>query len=294
MPDRIAVIGNCQASTIAEGLKALSPKTTVDPFTVNSFATSDAREGAIAALERYDLILSQNLTQFRLGPLTSDRLKEKFPDIVFFPQIAFTGFHPDTFYLLYKKRALDSVTGKYHSLLVAAAFFIGIPPDRTARLFNTYIFSCSGYFDEYEMAKSFLLSHAADLGYDLMEAFDEWQATGPFMHTINHPKVRVLSGIAVKIAARIGIDVTGTAENIPDRLLPSVVLPVYPALADRLGMSGDTNFKLSERSGAKTADILTLEEYIHETYRIYAGYPREAFQMPRIKRARAILRRELV
>src|SRR5579863_2215335 len=97
MPDRIAVVANCQVQGIAASLNALSPGISVDPIFVNRLTTEELRADAVASLDRYDLILSQNMTQARFGSLRREVLEQRFSNVFFFPQIIFRGFHPDDY-----------------------------------------------------------------------------------------------------------------------------------------------------------------------------------------------------
>ncbi len=294
MPDSVALIGNCQLAGIVDCLRLLSPKTKFDCFSLPALKTNRLRLDAVGSLKKYDLIISHVLTHQRYGPFSQERLTQRFPNVVFFPQIIFGGFHPDDSTLPYEGRSLGSPAGGRHSLLLAAAFALGIPPERAARLFNAYIFARLGYFEEYDLAKSVLLSFASKLGYDLSTSIDEWRKAGPFMHLPVHPSIRVLADIAARVAKKAGIPIEGSAENAPDRLMRGVIAPVYPVLAKRLGLGGSTSFKLSERGGADPDTHMSLEEFARQVYRIYADYPRESFDSPRFKKVRSILREECV
>jgi hypothetical protein len=293
MPDTIAIIGNCQIPGIAACLEALSPKVKISRFLVNQLHTEEERLNAVRNLRKYDLVLSHNFTDARFGPLKREALERQIPKIVFFPQIVFHGFHPDDASLNHQGRWLASPIGTHHSLLLAAAFRCEIPPERAARLFNSYVFARLGYFDEYEAAKSVLLSYASELGFDLSASLADWQSSGPFMYIPTHPAIRVISDISIKVAKKAGIPISGSISNLEDRLSSNVILPVYPALAKRLGLIGSTTFKLSKRQASAESDQnMTLEEFATESYKIYATYPKKVFSSDRFAKVRKILREE--
>jgi hypothetical protein len=294
MPDRIAVVANCQAQGIVACLRALLPTLSIDPFYLNRLTTQQLRRDAIVSLKRYDLILSQNMTHARFGPFTREGMERRFSNIVFFPQIIFRGFHPDDSDLEHNGRRLRSPLDNHHSLLLAATFRMNIAPERAVDLFNAYIFARLEYFDEYDLAKSSLVSYAGTLGYDLASSIDEWKRSGPFMYLPTHPSLRVLSDIAGKVVAKAGIPVTGSIENLSDILMSGLILPVYPALAKRLGFTGSTSIRLGARKGSGPDDKLSLAEFARQSYRLYTTYPKEVFDAPRIKAIRAILREERV
>jgi polysaccharide biosynthesis acetyltransferase WcbI-like protein len=292
MPNTVAVIGNCQSWGMVDCLTALCPQTTFSRFAVNSLRNEQLRLEALPALKQHDLILAQNFTDKRFGAFSRDALVQEFSNVTFFPQIMFGGFHPDDYCLELDGKPLKSPIGDHHSLLLAAGFRLGIPPERVINLFNAYVFARLGYFDEFELSRSVLLSHASDLGYDLSATLDEWLATGVFMHMPHHPSIRVLSDVAKKVAAKAGIPITGSTNKVPDRLKQGVVLPVYPPLARRLGLTGSTSFKLSKYEGRGRDSKLELEEFIQKSYQMYAQYPRKVFDIPRLHKARTVLQRE--
>jgi Polysaccharide biosynthesis enzyme WcbI len=293
MPDTIAIIGNCQIPGVAACLEALSPTVKIDQFHLNKLCTEGQRLGAVENLRKYDLVLSHNLTHARFGPLKRAALEQQISKIVFFPQIFFHGFHPDDAPLRHEGKSLASPLGSHHSLLLAAAYMCEIPPERAVRLFNSYIFACLGYFDEYEVAKSVLLSHASELGFDLSACLVDWQSSGPFMYIPRHPMLRVISDLSIMVAKKAGIPISGSIPDMEDRLSSNVILPVYPALAKRLGLTGSTTFKLSKRQASGVnAKNMRLEQFAKKCFRIYATYPKKVFSDDRFAKVRKILREE--
>jgi len=123
---------------------------------------------------------------------------------------------------------------------------------------------------------------------------EEWRASGIFMHMPHHPSISVLSDIAKRVATKAGIPITGSTENVPDRLKQGLVMPVYPALARRFGLTGSTSFKLGKHEGRRRDVELSLEKFIHRSYLVYAKYPRKAFENARLNKARIILHRECI
>jgi hypothetical protein len=292
MPDTIAVIGNCQTESVVECLRALSPRAKIDRFFVNHMGSERSRLDAVASLKKYDLILSHNMTDARFGPFAREALEQQFSNVVFFPQIIFGGFHPDAATLVHEGRVWASPLGSPHSLLLAAAFRLKIPPERAVKLFNAYIFARLGYFAEYDLAKSALLNFASELGYDLSAAIDEWQSTGSFMYIPKHPTLRVLAHISARIAIKAGLPITGSTAGLIDLLGFNVCLPVFPALAKRLGLPGSTTFKLKGKRFSTEVRKWSLEEFARQSYNLYSSYPREIFNSPRFRTVRITVRDE--
>lgn len=285
MPD-IAVLGNCQAPSIAHILRRIVPGASVTTFPLSEIHDDAARKYTAESLQDFDVVFTQPLSQPKHGPLRVAEIQAGTSKVVLYPEIIFKGFHPD-FIGISGGAKVQSAAMEYHSCLVAAAFVRGIPAGEVPSHFNAFNFARLGYFQEYDAGKEFLRSRAASIGYDIAPAFREWEKEGIFMHTPNHPKLHVLMSVAAKAAqkAELPFDLEA-ATGMQDRLSRKVCLPVYPALAKRLRVSIDPEFAVGERKARRTFD---LKQYITETYELYASAPKNFFEQKAIQRAAAIL-----
>jgi hypothetical protein len=282
----IAVVGNCQAPPIADVLTRIVSGASVTTFPLSEIHDDAARERAAESLQHFDFVFMQPLSQPKHGPLRAAEIQAGNSNVVLYPEIIFKGFHPD-FIGTSGGGKVHSAAMEYHSCLVAAAFVRGIPVEQVGSLFNAFNFAKLGYFQEYDAGKEFLLSRAAVVGYDLAPALREWEKEEIFMHTPNHPKLHVLISVAAKAAEKASLrpDIHA-ADGMPDRLSRKVCLPVYPAIAKRLRLSGTLEFGVGEQKARRT---FALEKYVTETYELYASAPKSFFEQKPIQRAAAIL-----
>jgi hypothetical protein len=235
----------------------------------------------------YDIVFSQPHENAKTGPLAFGELQRRHSHVVGYPQIMFSGFHPD-FIGGGTGTRVSSAARSYHSVIVAAAYANGIAVGEVGRLFNPLTFARLGYYKEYQSGKHYLLSKAQELGYDLKDDFGEWEAGGVFMHTPNHPAIHVLARVAARAAERAGLPTNGeSTDDVDDRLGRRVRLPVYPAIAKRLKLDPKPNFRVQDGDGVRVFD---LPEYISVTYEMYASATGSFFAHPRIQRVAGALR----
>lgn len=142
-------------------------------------------------------------------------------------------------------------------------------------------------------ARDFLLQVGAECRLDLAAALDDWHRRGPFMHTINHPRIVACAGIAHAAAARLGlVDPAGPPPEPPfDPLASDTIWPVYPEIAEELGVPGSLLFKRISRPieplGNRT--WLPLPDFLGESFAMYRTYPAGAFSGGEVARARDVL-----
>lgn len=114
---------------------------------------------------------------------------------------------------------------------------------------------------------------------DLEGAFDRWVTHGCFAYTVNHPKLLVLSSIAEAILNKLCLSPSSMLrrpeEFLPDQLSKIVVWPVYPEIAEKLGLEGNYIFKIGNQR-------LTLREYIEGSFKCYNTYVYDELRCSRI------------
>lgn len=88
------------------------------------------------------------------------------------------------------------------------------------------------------------------------------------MYSINHPKIRVLFGIARKITENLGIEAPRGALLPADNLAFASGFAVYPEIGENLGVEGSYLFKTYD-----SYRQFGLEEYIAGCFQVYAQYP---------------------
>ena len=286
---KIGVLGNCQSGGWTNSFAALVPdaqmvSVRLDEMQAEADRTPENYERLAAQLADCDIVFSMFVGSDR-GPLATERLKEKCRTVYVLPVVGFHGFFPDSVYVFDSTgRMVNSAVGAYNSALTLACFLEGIPPERAYRLFNAYVFAELGYFDVYATERELLIRRWTEIGYDAEEAF----AASPskFMHTINHPSIGMLYTVARQALRLAGVPTVATPTLPEDTLGCYNIWPIYPVLADRLGLCGSELFQINLQ---RTID---LKEMILGSYKKYAECS-DIIPPAAVEKAREFLRAEV-
>lgn len=255
---KLAIFGNCQIPGVAACLQGLNPGLVADQFLMKQVRSLQTAEEFADRMAGYDAVLSQHCVGDRYGPLRSVELKTRVKRLITFPKVIFTGLHPDILVIG------DRSAGRfqhYHSRIIGGAYLAGVAPEKVSSLFNGDVFRRLGYFQEYEIARTYLVQSA--LGCDVgAELFPSWAATGAFMYTPNHPSIAVLRTIAEGVCRRLGAAADLSRPSPEDGLAKILRFPVYPEIAEFLGVPGDRAFVLG-------SDEMSLDQVVGEFYAAY-------------------------
>lgn len=292
----VCIIGNCQADGLADWLAALSPGLTVQAFSVAGVQPDDpaARARWRALMDRSDWVVMQTGPEHRarFGLPEPDALRAEGRRVTLAPWILFRGFHPDCTYLFHKGATVPGAAGPLQSALALAARLEGLTQQRALRLYNAYAYARLGYFGAYPAALDLMREEWAALGLDP----SPWLAprAEPFMHTINHPIPAVLEDVARQLLSGAGLPARPVpTQRPPDRLIGGGTWPIYPELAERLGLEGATAYR---RPGLPDAP---LEAAVAAAYdgldaALADGFEFDEAASPLIARARAFIRDEVI
>jgi hypothetical protein len=275
---RVAILGNCQVYPIAKCLRLISPAHVIS---VSAQDFVEPRLAAVVAdeIEEFDFIVSQPLQGNAWGDLQTELLRKRRSDIIMMPSILFTGLQPDLLHIPAERWTGPKHTFlEFHSALILAAFIMGVREERVIDLFNTYIFSTLGYFDEYDVAKQFLLDDAASHDFELHEEMEDWERRGMFVFTPNHPDVQVLWSIAKRLAQKMNIPIS-TDASPPAGSFRENVWPLYPDLAKRRGLVGSLMFQPPKQPSVHLREMIATD---------YAAYSATDFSTMVIPRAAEI------
>lgn len=273
---RIAVVGNCQSFGIAYGMKLLLPSAQVDRFTIVRKGLADLKLLA-RTLSNYDHVFS---LEFQPGFVRGggwEELRAIMPSVQPIPSIVFSGFHPDTVYILDPAkggRPIESPTGPYHSAIALFAYLRGMNVEQTEGLFNSDFFEALGYFDIWEESAQQFLGIAAASGLDLSNELVRWSRKGTFMYSMNHPKAHVLFDVARALLKRAGLPHAAQIEFddfAVDDIVRGAVYPVYPEIAERYGHRGNYLFKRANYELSRSVgEFLGLRAYLEACFERYA------------------------
>lgn len=293
---RIAVVGNCQAHGYAHGLAHLFPEAEVEAFEAAVIRNHRRLLPAAEALRGFDAVFSQDLGP-EFGPLQTATLREAGPPLHRLPSIAFRGYHPDMSYLTAEGQVQGSPLGAYHSALIAAAFSLGVDEEDAPALFNRLVYARLGYMAAFGAARTLLLETLGGFGLDMAAEFEAWHARGPFMLTMNHPCAFVLADVARAAAIRAGLLDHGAPHVTPphDHLANDTIWPVYPEIAESLGLRGGLLFKRHGRPVAPQGNALYvgLRRLVAESYALYRALPAAAFEEGQVGQVRRRLAEQL-
>ena len=284
---RIAVVGNCQSFGIAYGMKLLAPHAHVDRFTIvrQGITTLDM---LAKTLSSYDHVFS---LEFQPGFVRGggwEELKTRLPNVAPIPSIVFSGFHPDTIYILDPTRSgfpIEGPTGPYHSAIALFAYLRGMSVDQTVALFGEPLFQSLGYFDVWEDSAREFLELARASGLDLSAELIRWSRSGPFMYSMNHPKAHVLFDVAKALLAKADIKTAPVefSDFAVDDIVRGVVYPVYPEIAERYGHRGSYLFKRANyRLARNIGHFDDLRSYVEGSFAVYARHQRAQLMAPRM------------
>ena len=283
---RLMVLGNCQAYAMGQCLRALAPELEVAAVGWAELTTSEEIDRLASSLGTVDLVLAQTTKDPLLKAFQPDALAEGPTPSAFFPAIHFTGFHPDA--VRAAGGGLHSPIGEWHSALALAGYLKSLSPERTAELFNAYVYGVLGYFDEAAKAEKYLTATARRIGWDLSGELTDWRAEGVFVHTPNHPRMSVMMSLARRVCANLGLDIREDAAAPPDPFERYGDWPLYPEIGKRLGLEGALVFAPARRE----SEALGLEQAIAWYHAVYAKAPAASLRLPRALEVLASLEAE--
>lgn len=269
---RVSVVANCQGEGIAAALRALNPG-----FQTTFIITTDIYNGSVAIEDIFagsDYVLAQR----NIISAAPDGQQHK---LKLFPNIAFDGYHPDITFIRGRKKgntkvvSVDSDMVIYHSAIAFFCYFYGLSVEDTLGHYNNYVMSRLGYTEKWADARAALLAEGESVGMPISAEFHRWVGQGCFMYSNNHPHLRVLVDVAKRIMAQMDIPVVNhnVTDYLPDALRAMPIWPIYPPIAEPLGLSGDYTFKRHEPHG-----LLNLREFVERSYATYDQYEKDSLQ----------------
>lgn len=230
------LIFNCQASGLGNCLNLLSNSIHLEHYDPTGFV--DNADAILARLDSYARILIhpgiERQLQLDLGGRTN---------VWRLPSLGFSGYHPDLCYLALTGDLTKGPVGPYHSMIAYGAFCCGLDENETIALFCEETFEHLGYFDSWEKERAKCLGAFEQLGFDMGRYFIEWSRNGPWMYSINHPKIHCLRDLGKAVLNRANLDINGSDILPLDNLANGPVFPIYPEIGSRLGVRGSYFFK---------------------------------------------------
>ena len=239
-------------------------------------------------LQDSDIVLTQEFSGAVYGNGQTDAVRAMAAQVSLLPKVYFNGYHPDITHVHgLTVRNSDALTD-YHSSIAIAGFLAGRSPKQTKAMFNKYIYSRAGYLEAFEIAKILLLRHFSDLGFDMEDALQRWCADGPFMYTVNHPKIHVLTDIMQAVVEKLGLSKGVALDALPvDALAKSTGWPLYPEIAKDLDVdAGAMRVVRTKENNPLDMDWL---DFIETCHKLYATVDPQVLKRPKVLQVLAAL-----
>ncbi|MFZ2989254.1 WcbI family polysaccharide biosynthesis putative acetyltransferase [Ideonella sp.] len=273
--NKLAVIGNCQASPLASALGAL-PGIAVAQAVPLHLAQTPAFKQIETELESVladpeAVVFTFNVSDHH-GRFSTQALRQRRDRVVTITNLHFSGLHPDVTYLGSMGSRLHSPMGDYHSRIVLDAFLAGCTTAECAARFNGRVYAESGYFDAYAEAEQTLLARDEGLDVKFAAQFLAMVPEVPTLYTMNHPTAVVIQAFAARLAAHLGRELPiFPVHYLRNHLGEGAWWPVYGEIAEAAGLKYRTPmvFQQPRPRGGK---LLTLPEMIERSYAAYERY----------------------
>lgn len=265
--NNVLIVSNCQATALAHSLSLMCPDVVAHPCSIQSFVKNI--ETWKPKLKQYDAVFM--LEQIS-GMGVSDL--EQFGRIIWIPSFEFRGFQPDITHVGFKGASIKGPMDDYHSIIIFAAFKSGLSVERTKQLFCDETYAALGYYDIWEIEKDRLIEYFKKFEFDLSEMLQHWIRQGCFMFTHNHPNIYIVYDMAKLFAKKLGVTVYETSIRPGDALAYGTQFPVYPDIAERLGIKGSLLFK-----SIGYVELMTLEEVIMNSFKAYHEYEKDSLDV---------------
>lgn len=263
---QVVVIGNCQVLSVATAVRFMLPDAAVRVVPVRSMDEA-GWERLAHELLREDVVLALQRRTGRvvLGPAEYDATPSQ--AIVVMPPFTFPGFHPDMSYVKRVGGGYLGPSSDYSSVLAVYGFLAGLTPAETRNLYRAEIYEALGW--NFSAAVTALISRYAEFGLDVQGLLPAWLSDGPFMTTINHPRLRPVADVTRLALEKVGL--TLRPGNVADYVVDPIfteIWPVPPGFAIS-GRPGGPLYKLRGlASGADggTPVFLDLDSYIDRVF----------------------------
>lgn len=256
------VISNTQTQNLADSLRLLTNDISIDHADVWTFGANIAQYEEL--IPTYDRVIIHPHIEQGYSDFSVARQLNRIPSI------KFDAYHPDICFVLARGLPLNGPMGAYHSMLVLAAFQMGLSVDKTKSLFCRDIFERCGFFSRWDGERQQLLAHFADYGLDISAPFRAWSRRECFMYGIDHSKARPIHDIAHVFLQTCGIEPNRTDIIPADTIMTGACFPVYPEIGEALGVEGSYMFKQHQ-----DYRLIALEHFIEFSFAAYAQFPKD-------------------
>ena len=288
---KILLLGNCQVRPLSRLMLAMCGDADVAAIELvaESIRRLDERENEISKL-----ISESDVIFFHLHGEGIRVFEKNYPEAVkkvrYIPRVTFSAFHPDIDYVEdAQHRQLSGPMGPYQSAIAFFGWKNALSVSQTLDLFREDIYESLGYFAYGDASRDLLLLEGDRTGIPMAGIINNWSSRGCWMHSMNHPKLFALADVARILLERENIEtLPGVEEFVEDEMNFEVVWPIYPEIAKKLGLVGYYVFKRPTESSLRgmPVQMLSLEQFIEESFETFSKYPRDELRCDRINSKR--------
>ena len=271
---RLIVSSNCVTASLALAMEALVPQSEVVAFSYHDL-TEARREHLVSLVRGADVWIAGGLPEFRDDIMRA--VDWPTVQLVTIPDMVFDAFHPDLVYgWLADGLPLQTLAGPYNSAIALWAMRHNLTAAETVRLFTPEIFDRLGYTRRWQPSIERLNIDLGVHGFDYREYILPLRREGVFMHSTNHPTIAAIAQLGRMIARRLGVDEEVLAEPVERTLVDvlkqvSPVWPVYPSIANSLGVAGSFTWK------AASGHSVRLDDYVAKSLEMFDSLGRPEF-----------------
>jgi hypothetical protein len=287
---RALVIGNCQVAAVATLMQAMTGDVLAEALEATPTVMERLQSGEEdlgPKLARADFVFVQMNEE--VVTLVQERHPESAHKLRSFPPINYAAFHPDCVYIKAPDgRHLPGPMGDYHSSIAFWAWTNGWSVAEALALYNEETYELLEFGAQEEVARKVLQGFGRIAHLPLEPLMHEWDKSGVWMHTVNHPKIATLASMTAELLRREGLEpITEAAHVVDDTLARYPIWPVYPPIARRLGVEGSYLFKVDRGICPPSQPhlFLTLEDFVRASFACYDQFDRDALRCDRLRSA---------
>lgn len=229
---KIGIYGNCQVASYKEAFRCKLPRATI-VSSIDQYECADEMESCEIILLQSDYWDAQYLGKLRLDS------NIKFVKI---PNFYFPAFHPD---LVIEHSPGGTVllgpAGSYNSSIVIYGFLRGLSTSETIRLFDDRVFERLGFYSYEEASRVRMEQDLSSCGLDGSQIYAACRQLGCFMYSVNHPTLEAVRVVANAILNKYSLQQEVEVGESSDPLRRHGRWPVYPEIADKFGIKGNTH-----------------------------------------------------
>jgi hypothetical protein len=239
-----------------------SPEVEFVPLNVNVLRREPEQIAAAAELAACDVVLSQPLAK-GFGPIQPAEIRSLGVQVIEFPNLYYSGFHPDMSYVGGFGDRVASPCGDYHSVAVIYGFLSGWPVAETVSAYRDVIADVVNPPRVEQVSRTALIERSAAVGFPAEEMFD-YLDDRVFMYTVNHPTAAPVAFVGRWLLGQLGLGQEapwGWVESVLDNPLSrSVAWPVW-----------DPDPRWTPVFRGPRGQVFTLAAFVEESYRLYEG-----------------------